>query len=290
MPLSDKVMFGWPLVSDAATLSGGNWLSALPLANLQDERLAKPARSVDTALTDTIINIDHAASTAISIIALVRHNMRSAAQWRIRASASADMSSPLHDSGWVDVWPEQWPVGVLPSGHPNAATRLLTDAQIDALDPKRDAIYLVPTEVSARYWRIEISDELNADGFIQVGRLVMAPRFVPSYNFAVGAEFGFIDNTTSNKSESGATFFTERPKARALTMAFQNLPDAEAYAVLRDMIENLGTTGQLYLITNALDTESLQRRSFLGRLRQLSSVQYAAAGYSTVPLVVDEVL
>jgi hypothetical protein len=190
----------------------------------------------------------------------------------------------------MDVWPAQWPVGVLPSGHPNATTRKLTDAQIDALDPKRDAVYLIPSEVSARYWRIELDDEANTDGFIQIGRLIMAPRFVPTYNFAVGAEFGFIDNTTSNKSESGATFFTERPKGRCVTMAFQNLPDLEAYTVLRDMMENLGTAGQLYFVTNAQDVETLQRRSFLARLRQLSSVQYAAAGFSTVPVVVDEVL
>ncbi len=288
MALTDKVMFGWPMVSDVAMLSGGLW--TLPLSNLQLARVGRIARSTNADLTSTIINVAYAAATAISIVALSRHNLRSAARWRIRGGSDVTFATHTVDSGWLDVWPEQWAASVLPAGHPNAATRLLTDAQIDALDPGRDAVWLPESEVTARYWRIELDDTTNADGYLDIGRLIMAPRFVPTYNYAVGAEFGFVDNTTSNKSESGSQFFNVKPKARSLAMSFVNLPDKEAYSVVRDMIEELGIAGQLYLVSQANDVESLQRRSFLGTVRALSSVQYAAAGYSTIPLVVDEVL
>jgi len=288
MALTDKIMFGWPMVSDDATLSGGLW--TLPLSNVQLARVGRIARSTNVDLTSTIINASYAAATPISIVALSRHNLRSAAQWRIRGGSDVTFATHTVDSGWMDVWPEQWAANVLPAGHPNAATRLLTDAQIDALDPKRDAIWLPDSEVTAQYWRIELDDTTNTDGYVDIGRLIMAPRFVPTYNMAVGAEFGFIDNTTVNKSESGSQFFNVKPKARSLAMSFVNLPDAEAYSVLRDMIEQLGVSGQLYVVSRANDVEALQRRSFLATVRTLSSVQYAAAGYSTVPLVVDEVL
>ena len=284
------LLFGWPLVGDTAVLSGGSWRAALPLSNAQTKFLSERARTTNADLTSTIINIDHSAATALSVVALVRHNMRSAAQWRIRASANSDMSSPVLDTNWMNVWGVQWDAGVLPAGHPNAATRLLTDAQIVALDPPRDAVYVVEPEVSARYWRIEIADELNADDYIEIGRLVLAPRFQPSYNFSVGAEFGFVDSTQVNTSLSSARYYDERPKGRSLAMQFQNLPDREAYSVLRDMLEQLGQAGQVYVVTDPADVASLQRRSFLANVRQLSAVQYAAAGYSTVPLVVDEVL
>lgn len=284
------ILFGWPLVSDAATLSGGGWLTGAPLTRLQNQYLAMAARSTDAVPSNTLVNVDYGTAQAISVVALVRHNLRSAAEWRIRGSANSDMSTPVYDSGWVDVWGPQWDTGVLPAGHPNAATRLLTDAQIDALDPPRDAVHVLASEVSARYWRIEVSDPLNSDDYVQVGRLVMAPRFSPTYNFAVGAEFGLNDNTQVSRSLSGVRYYDERPKGRSLAMQFQNLPDREAYSVMRDMVEQLGQAGQLYVVTDPTDTTSLQRRSFLANVRQLGAVQYAAAGYSTVPLVVDEVL
>lgn len=284
------IMFGWPMLSNVGTLSGGAWLTALPLANLQNSELGRVARSTNTDLASTIINHTYSAATALSVVALVRHNMRSAATWRIRASAVSDFASTVYDSGVLNVWGPQWPAGVLPEGHPNAATRLLTDAQIVALDPPRDAVHVPPTEVSARYWRIELTDTSNTDGYVQVGRLVLAPRFQPAYNFAVGAEFGFIDHTTVNTALNGARYYDVRPKGRSMSMQFQHLPDRQAYTVVRDMLEQLGQAGQVYVITDPDDVESLQRRSFLATVRQLSAVQYAAAGYSSIPLVVDEVL
>ena len=66
--------------------------------------------------------------------------------------------------------------------------------------------------------------------------------------------------------------------------------EPEVRAVARDMLEALGQSGQVYIVTDPSDTELLQRRSFLANPRQLSAVQYQAAGYDTIPMVFDEVL
>ena len=281
------ILFGWPLVSDTATLSGGSW--TLPLTNLQTTALGTVARSTNDSNSSTIINVDYGAAQAISVVALVRHNLRSAAQWRIRGSAASDMSGAVYDSGTVNVWSEQWPANTLPSGHPNAATRLLTDAQINALNPKRDAVKVF-TEATARYWRVEIFDDTNADTYVEIGRLVMAPRFQPSSNMAPGAEFGFLDSTNVGRALSGVRYYDTRPTGRTLSLSLPNLPTNEAVAVARDMLEALGQSGQVYIVTDPSDTELLQRRSFLANPRQLSAVQYQAAGYDTIPMVFDEVL
>lgn len=285
-----NVLFGWPITSDTATLSGGSWLAGLPLGNLQTDSLAAVARSTTDALADTLINLDYGAASAVSVVALVRHNMRSTALWRIRGGSDVTFATNTYDSGWISVWPVQWATGVLPSGHPNAGTRLYTDAQINALNPPRDAVHVLPTETSARYWRIDIDETANTDTYVQIGRLVVAPRFTPTYNFAVGATFGFDDGTTVGRSLSRVRYYDDRPKGRTLSLAFENLPDAEAVTVVRDMVEDLGASGQVYVVTDAADTHNLQRRSFLANLRELSAVTYAAAGYSSVPLVLDEVL
>lgn len=281
------ILFGWPLVSDTATLSGGSW--TLPLTNLQTAALGTVARSTNDANSSTIINADYGSAKAISVVALVRHNLRSAATWRVRGSAASDMSAPVYDSGTVSVWPVQWPTNTLPTGHPNAATRLLTDAQIDALNPKRDAV-MVFTEATARYWRIEIFDDTNADTYVQIGRLVMAPRFQPSVNLAPGSEFGIDDGTTVGRSLSRVRVYGVVPRGRTLTASLVNVATTEAVSVVRDMLTDLGQDGQVYVVTDPADTTMLQRRSFLANPRQLSAVQYQAAGYDTIPLAFDEVL
>ena len=283
-----NILFGWPLASDAATLSGGAW--TLPLTNLQLPALASVARSTTDANADTIINIDQGSALAVSVVALVRHNMRSAALWRVRLSTVSNFATNVYDTGWIAVWPVQWPVGVLPAGHPNAATRLLTDAQITALDPPRDAVHVLSAETSARYIRIEMDDTTNSDTYVQIGRLVVAPRFQPTCNMAVGSEFGFDDGTTVGRALSRARIYDVKPKGRSLSLSFENLPDTEALTVLRDMMEQLGQSGHVYVVQDPADTELLQRRSFLATLRALSAVRYAAARYAAVPVVLDEVI
>lgn len=283
------LIIGWPNLADTATLSGGSWLAALGLAKLQTDALSAVARSTTDANADTIINVDHGAAKAVSIVALTAHNLRSAATWRIRGSAASDMSGAVYDSGTISCWPVQWPTGLLPAGHPNASTRLLTDAQINALNPPRDVVHVLATEATARYWRIELFDSTNADTYVQIGRLTMAPRYTPSNTMSVGASFGFDAEDGVGRSLSRSKFFDVKPRGRLLTATFPNLTDDEAGAVLRDMVEDRGVNGQLYVVTDANDTYDLQRRSFLATLRQLSPVERAAAGRSAMTLTFEEV-
>lgn len=286
-----NVLFGWPLTSDTATVTGGSWLAALPVTNVQTASLAAVARSTTDALADTILNVDYGAASAVSVVALVRHNMRSTALWRIRGSTVSNFATSVYDSAWIAVWPVQWPTSTLPAGHPNAATRLFTDAQINALNPPRDAVHVLATETSARYWRIEIDETANTDTYVQIGRLVMAPRFQPSQNFDIGSEFGFQDGTAVGESMAGVRYYDVRPKGRTLSLAFGSLPDPEAITVMREMVETLSLSGQLYVVTDPADTYNLQRRSFLANLKELGPVAYAwAASYSSVPLLLHEVI
>jgi len=284
------IMFAWPMIGDDATLSGGSWQSTLPITNLQTDTLGIVARTTDATAASSTINVDHGSAKYGGIVALVRHNLQINATMRVRASAASDMSGAVYDSGHVAVWSYQWDASVLPTGHPNAATRLLTATQIAALDPKRDAICILPADVSARYWRVEITDTANTDGYIQAARLVLAPRVQAPYQFAVGAEFGFDDGTTVGRSMSRTRFYDTRPKGRTLSFTLPMLSDAFAVSVMREMMESLGVDGQVYVVPDSADTTGLQRRSFLANFRALSAVQYASAGFNALPCVLDEVL
>ena len=103
-------------------------------------------------------------------------------------------------------------------------------------------------------------------------------------------EFGIADGTTVGRPPSPVRVHRTVPRGRTLTASLVNVSTNEAVRVVRDMLTDLGQDGQVYVVTDPSDTESLQRRAFLANPRTLSPVQYQAAGYDTIPLAFDEVL
>lgn len=287
MARTDSCLFGWPLTSDDVTLSGGSW--TLPLTNAQLEALSSVARSADDANASTIVNGDQGSARYVGLVALVGHNLQKDALIRFRLSDSADMSGPAYDSGWTAAWPVQWATGVLPAGHPNAATRLLTNAQILALNPQRNILHILPSDVSARYWRLEIDDDGNTDTYVQFARVLACPTFQPSHSFSVGMESGFDDLTVVGTAVAGARFYDIRPKGRTVTGTLQNIDSPEARTVVRDMQEELGVHGQVYFVTCPQDADELQRRSFLATFSHVSAVQAALSDADSITVVLQEV-
>ena len=90
--------------ADGATLSGGLWLGTAPLANLQQRLLSKVARSVDLLATSTRLDIDLGNARAIvRLVALARHNLTTAATYRITAGTTLG-GTDLYDSTTLPVW------------------------------------------------------------------------------------------------------------------------------------------------------------------------------------------
>jgi hypothetical protein len=282
--------FVWPITSDTATLSGGTWDAGLPLTNAQLPAVATVARTVTDANADSIVNVDFGAASEVGVVALSRHNLQKDALIRVRMSAASDMSGATYDSGWVAAWPVQWAADVLPSGHPNAATRLLTNAQIAALDPARDIVHVLTTPTTARYLRCEIDDDTNTDTVVEIGRFIAGPLYRPSNNLNVGAAFGIDDASVIGRALSGTRYYDQRPKGRTLQASFGPLTQDEAVGVLQEMQRQLGTSGQLYFVLNPEDAPNLQRTSFLATFRELSAVDLASAGFASFPLALEEVL
>jgi hypothetical protein len=281
--------FLWPILSDSATLTGGSFVSGLPVTNLQDGRLAHVARTATDSIADATINVDLGSAKTVEAVALCRHNIEAAGLWRIRGASDSGFTTVLYNSGWIDVWPEQWASGVLPTTHPSYTTRKLSQAQIDALNPRRDAIHVF-TATAARYWRIEIDDTANADAYIEAGRLVLGGIYQPTYNFNVGAALGFDDYTVVTRALSGTRYHDTRRRGRRVDGQFGPIGDAEALTVLRELQETLGIDGQFYWFMDTAAVEDLQRQSFLATFRQLSAVELAAAGFASWPFALEEVL
>lgn len=283
-----NVLFGYPNRIDEATLSGGAWLAGLPLANVQTRVLAKVARSTDLLLASTQMAIDLGRPRMIGVVSLVAHNLSTAAKVRVVGDDAADFATPLVDSGWVQVWP--WgmiPDALLEWEDDNFWMGCLSE---EARAGYQAHYICTLPRTAARYWRIEIDDTGNGDGYVHVGRVVIADSWQPAMNFSFGNGLGLTDRSASSESLGGTEYFDSRAMYRVTSLTLNWLTSDEAYARLLEMQRLLGVTGELLLVPDSDDVTNMPRRAYLGRLLDLSPLDHPHLNKYRTSLKIKELL
>lgn len=266
------ILLAWNNRTDEGTLSGGSWTATLPLANLQNRQVQKVARSSNATTAATQFTIDLGQPRNIGVLALVVHNISVAGTVRVIGSDNPAFTSPLYDSGAVAVWP----TGVIPA-------ELLEWEEdnfwLGTLSQQARAGYQSPFILRTgangqvlRYWRVEISDTTNSDGYVQIGRLFMAQAWTPGVNYAYGAALGYEDPTLVDTSLSGAEFFDVRSRSRKFRFGLQYLEATEAYAYALELQRTAGISGEVLLVPDSDDAPNAFRRNYVGRLSQVAPV------------------
>lgn len=273
---------------DEGTLSGGAWLSQLPLTNLQNRLIAKLARSSGTTKPATQFDINLGRARRIGMLSLIGHNLTVLAKVRIRGDDANDFATPLYDSGWVDVWPSGMiPVSLLEWEEDNFWLGTLSEqARAGYQSP---FIHRVTTLPSLQYWRIEIDDTSNSDGYIQIGRLFLADIWQPTYGPTVGAALGMDDTTPVESSLGGSEYFDARAKPRVHRFDLRAMNKTEAYSRVLDLQNLLGIAGEILIDPDYADIENKPRRAFVGRLRSLSPIIESGAGVFDTSFEIREV-
>lgn len=281
--MSNNIILSYPNRATAATITGGSWLAGLPASNLANKELWKVARSSDALTTSTKFNVDLGAIKPLRCFALINHNLSAAATWRVLIGSTAG-ASDVHASGWENVWQMVfddlvewesaiWWLGVADSEYlrsPYAAMRAAAE------------IY------SARYVTIEISDTANVDGYVQVGRLFVGGSLQPTYNASYGLQDGFKDLSSTDSSESGALWGTERRRMRYTSLVLNWLTTTEA-SYIHEMQRLLGTLGEVLYIPYPADMGESQRYGYLGRLSELSAIEYPYYNVRSLPVKIEEI-
>ena len=267
-----NVSLAWPNLIDATVVSGGSWMAGLPLTNVQNRRISKVARSSNALTSSTIINLAQSATPAsIGVLALVVHNMSVVAKVRIRGDDAADFLTPVYDSGWMDVWP----AGVIPQElleWEDDNFWLGTVSQNAIAGYRAPFTHYLPEPSPLRYWRIEIDDTGNSDGWIQVGRVFLGKVWSPEFDMNYGMSLGYSDATASETSLTGEEFFDVRTRYREHKFDLGFLSQNEAFAYVFDMQQQLGTSGELLISADRDDTENTPRTCFLGQLSSIAPI------------------
>lgn len=252
-------------LTPAATLSGGSWLAGLPLNNLKTSELAARARSSTDSTTDTKILIDHGSAVNVRVVWLAAHNLSSAAQMRVLRGTSSG-GSQVYSGTLANVW------HISPAG---------------GTGETYGAFVILPTVTSARYTTVEISDTSNAAGYVEIGQMVIGDVLTFTRGPSVGLQHGLRDLSTVTEAESGAAWATERRKQRGVSFVLDGIEDAEADA-LQDVRQAIGTHGQAVYLPNLFDLAACQRYGFLGRMAELSAIDYPYNRYRSLPIKMTE--
>lgn len=261
-----NVIIAFPNIADAtrATLSGGSWVSTLPLSFLQDEILGTAARSTDLSLSSTQFDITVDKPRGIRVVGLIAHNLSREAKYRLRSFNEAGRTTVLTDTGWQDVWPVVYTVDVLEWEEDPFWDGKPSTEELASLNPS--LIFRLQATSSSQWWRFEFDDTTNPAGYIEAGKLVLSSQWEPSRNMLPDASIGIIDRSETYEAIGGTTYANRRSVKRVATFKLIGLNKDEMLQKAFEIKRQAGKTQEVLFIWDADNATHLQRMSFLGRL------------------------
>lgn len=283
-----NALIGYPNRGDQGIFSGGSWVAAAPLTCLQDRQLANVARSTDLATGSTQFDCDLGIARSLRVVGLINHNLSLQAQYRLRISQSGSFSDAAFDSGWGLVWPMVYAVGSVEWEEDNWWSLQYTADQISGVT--WNLIKALPANILGRYVRLEISDPLNPNGFIQAGRFFAGPAWQAGVNLSKEADLGWETETEVDSALSGAEYFDRRYPYRVIQCAFNWLSRDEALTNPYEIIRRAGIDGEILFVYDPDDTVHAIRRQFLGRMRKLTPLGFRYVSHAKQAFEIKELL
>lgn len=256
---------------------GGFWRHDLPVGNLIDATSGAVARTEDCATGSASAWFDLGTTRDVLVAAIPRSNCSASATVRLRGFAAPNTSAAaLCDTGVVSYFPDLYPFGSTDWGHPSIFS-LTVDAETALLFPQ-PWVYVFSAAQAARYWLLEIADPSNADGYIELGRVILAPGYQPVVNMLYGAAVRVVDPSEVQRSYGGRVYGERRTKYRMATFTLAASTTNEAMVNIHDMHARQGVTGEVFFIWDPGDASNIGRLSFLGRLAELSPLEASFHG------------
>lgn len=272
---------------DDGTLSGGSWEAGLPIVNLSERQPSRVARTTSPATEDTHVILDIGETRPIAFVALLRHNLGQKGKWRIVVSDDPGFATTIHDSGLVDIWPAITPFGIGLWGEFQWGGKL---------DPLLvgtygiDGFHVMDALARGRYVKVELSDPDNPNGFLEAGRLIVAPAWQPSINAQYGWSIEQVDESRSVKSRGGQTYVDQRPKYRRLSFTLEHLEADEMFGNAYELERIKGKGGDVLVVIDPEDTKHRHRHSVYGLLAETTPVSNPYSGRFAKEFVVEELI
>lgn len=222
-----NALFGFPRVTTAYALSGGTWTTTYPLLNLQTLPLSKVARSMAATLVSTIIDGNTGTPQTAGMIALVLHNLTTAATVKLTTWTSSARTTTSFVGAFESVWPAGY-VGMSSSERANAVWTWYKRFSAAG-----------SAGVTVGSFRIEINDTTNPAGYVQAGFVELAQVYEAHWNFQWGFGYGFTWRSQITEAIGGAEYVDRRPKPRVARGVFPNVLRSESMTKFFEMQRQL---------------------------------------------------
>lgn len=198
-----NIILATPLISDLGEIvSVGSEVASMEAVNLLKIQPTDLWRASD--LDNIWFEIDLGSAKAIRLVAMLFTNASSSATMRVRGATSQGnlVSSPGYDSTAVSHWPT--------SG-------------LDNWD-RTHGIDYNDIANTFRWWRIDIADASNPDGFYEAGRCYLSTIFQPTLNINFNWDIGWKDSSAIQESAGQQSYPEIKNKLRELkfTLDFQS--------------------------------------------------------------------
>lgn len=262
------MLLATPVLSDAATLTAGSEASDLPATNLQKMQPSSLWRATD--LGNSYLVVDLGEFQSINLLALLYTNASSGATVRVRgADTEAELtSSPGYDSGSVDHWPatgmESWDY-----------THFL---------------YFPSSAQTYRWWRFDISDANNPDGFYQAGRLYIADAFAPALGPRYGFNVRYRDGQVRSTALGNQIYPQQRNVGRVLNASLRWNSEADFWREFSRLQRMRGTARDVLFVALETNTDRLMDWSAMGVFTDLEPLTYATYSSFEASLTITELL
>lgn len=286
--MSENLIIGWPRWTEDVTWSGGAWNASFPITNLATLPLSRVARTTNVNLASTQIIGTFSANRSVSVMALARHNISLTAQIRIRLYSDSARTQLVYNTDWVDVWPSIFLPDDLEWEDDNWWLGTPTSLDIEGSSPTRP--FYFGSTLFIRAFHIEIDDQLNTDGYVQIGLCEVARGWQLSYNPVFGYQEGFRFRSEVLESIGGVKYFDRRDKPRVASGNIEYLPRDEAMARGFEWMRQADIDKPFIWFPFPDEIEHWTRTVFVARQVDPGLISYSQVDASSFPISVEEVL
>lgn len=207
----------------AATWSATSAVATLPPANLGDANRQRVWRSTGLASPERIV-ADLGSALALDAVALVSHNLRTAATVTIKANTADSWGAPAF----------------------SVAFTIYDDKDTDVV------VKVLASTQTYRYWAIEMTDAGAPDGYFEIGVAVLSPLF--SFGDAPNElHFSVVDPSVVAYAPSGTPQTEERTPYAQVDLEWTALTEATVFGDLQAVLRDLGRKKDGVLVVFASD-------------------------------------
>lgn len=246
-----NLFLGYPNRVTGCSFSGGSWVDRTKLATRD---LSDVAETADATTAATQVIADMGATYTVRAVALLNHNLSSAATiaWSFGTSSGGTEAG---SSGTINVWRMSF----------DGVMRNMPAQYSSVIGYPFWAPYVHSADMSCRYIKFAVTDTGNSLGKCRFGRLAIFGGVVPTYNMAIGASIDWNDLTQPERAGGGGLLYQQRRRFKTADIPLNNF-DSTHRGKLMEMRRGAGVHDEVMFVPDAADMANAQEYGFVGRI------------------------